>query len=220
MGSQGKVCVALVGDSACGKTALAVKFTQNLFIDYYCPTEYVEDFSSEIEIRKGIFNLTVLDASSNNEDIRALMYSYSNAVVLCFDLTRKETLKSIESKCLPEMKRNCFGVPFIIAGCKRDEMCDGTEGCVCEEGTCCDLGEEELTALLLRTGASAYLDCSALTDENVEAVFGVAAECAYPKRKNYAERLFASIKKKLSAVLGTSPAPRGMMGPPPAAGEL
>ena len=198
MGSQGKVCVALVGDSACGKTALAVKFTQNLFIDYYSPTESVEDFSSEIEIRKGIFNLTVLDTSSNNEDIRPLVYSFSNAVALCFDLTRKETLQSIESKWLPELKRNCPGVPFIIAGCKRDEMCDGPEGCVCEEGTCCDLGEEELAALLLRTGASAYLDCSALTDENVEAVFGVAAECVHPKSKNIAVRLLASIKKKFS----------------------
>ena len=195
---QGKVRVALVGDAACGKTALAVKFTQNLFIDYYCPTESVEDFSSEIETRKGVCNLTVLDTSSNNEEMRILSYVYSNAVVLCFDLTRKETLKSVESKWLPELNRNCPGVPFIIAGCKRDEMCDGPQGCVCEEGTCCDLGEEKLTALLLRTGASAYFDCSAVTDENVEAVFGVAAEIVKPKRKYNAKRLVASIKKKVS----------------------
>ena len=195
---QGKVRVALVGDAACGKTALAVKFTQNLFIDYYCPTESVEDFSSEIETRKGVCHLTVLDTSSSNEAVRGLSYVCSNTVVLCFDLTRKETLKSVESKWLPELNRNCPGVPFIIAGCKRDEMCDGPQGCVCEEGTCCDLGEEELTELLSRTGASAYFDCSAVTDENVEAIFGVAAECVHPKRKNNAKRLVASIKKKLS----------------------
>ena len=198
MGIQGKISIALVGDAACGKTALVVKFTQNLFIDYYCPTEAVDDFSSEIETRKGVCNITVLDTSSSNEEIRSLAYVYSSAVVLCFDLTRKETLKSIENKWLPELRRNCPRTPFIIAGCKRDEMCDGPEGCICEEGTCCDLGEEELTTLLLRTGASAYIDCSALTDENVEAVFGVVTECVKPKRRNNAKRLVASIKKKLS----------------------
>ena len=198
MGLPGKVRVALVGDAACGKTALAVKFSQNLFLDYHYPTESVEDFSGEVDTRKGVCSITVLDTSSTNEAIRALSYVYSNVVVLCFDLTRKETLESIESRWLPELRQHCPGVPFIIAGCKRDEACDGPAGCVCEDGTCCcDLDEEELTALLSRTGASAYVDCSALSDENVEAVFGVAAECVHPKRRNSAKRLVASIKKKL-----------------------
>ena len=80
-------------------------------------------------------------------------------------------------------------------------MCDGPEGCVCKEGTCCDLGEEQLTALLSpRTGASAYIDCSALAGENVDTVFGVAAESVKPKQKKGAKRLVASIKKMLSRV--------------------
>lgn len=196
MGLQGKVRVALVGDAACGKTALAVKFSQNLFIDYHCPTDYVEDFSGEIDTRKGIRHLTILDTSSANEAVRSLAYECSDVAVLCFDLTDRETLESVEKKWMPELTKNCPGIPFIIAGCKRDEMCDGPAGCVCER-SCCDLGEVELTALLSRTGASAYIDCSALTDENVETVFGVAAECAIPKRKKSAKRLVASIKKRL-----------------------
>ena len=198
MGFNAKVRIALVGDAACGKTALTVKFTQNLFIDCYFPTHSVEDFSGEIDTRKGICNLTILDTSSNNEAVRSLSYMCSNVVVVCFDLTRSETLESIEKIWVPELNKYCRGIPFIIAGCKRDEMCDGPDGCVCG-GTCCgDLGEEELTALLSRTGASAYIDCSALTDENVEAVFGVAAECVNPKRRKGAKRFVASIKKKLS----------------------
>ena len=197
MGFEGKLRVVLVGDAACGKTALAVIFSQNLFIDYYCPTKYVEDFSSEINTRKGIRNLTILDTSSGHEAVRSLAYECSDVVVICFDLTDSETLESIESKWVPELTKNCPGLPFIIAGCKRDNLCDGLEGCVCG-GSCCDLGEAELTALLSRTGASAYIDCSALTGENVKAVFGVAAECAIPKRSNSAKRLVASIKKRFS----------------------
>ena len=197
MGFEGKVRVVLVGDAACGKTALAVNFSQNLFIDYHHPTEYVEDFSGELDTRNGVCNLTILDTSSNHEReaVRSLAYECCDAVVACFDLTDIETLESLESKWLPEMKRNRPGVPFILAGCKRDEMCDGP--CVCG-GACCDLGEEELISLLSHTGARAYIDCSALTGENVEAVFGVAIECVIPKRKNSAKRLVASIKKKLS----------------------
>lgn len=196
---EGKLRMALIGDEACGKTALAVKFTQNLFIDYYCPTEHVEDFLGEIETRKGLCNLTILDTSSlSDEAVRALSYACSHVAIVCFDLTRAETLESVETHWVPELKKHCPDTPFIIAGCKRDEMCDDDEGCVCG-GACCDFGEAELTELLSRTGATAYIDCSALTDENVEAVFGVAAECVNPrKRRNSARRLVASIKKKLS----------------------
>ena len=197
---ENKVCVALVGDAGCGKTALAVKFTQNLFMDYYYPTESVQDFTGHVDTRNGDCRLTVLDTSSTNETLRLLSYACSNVVVLCFDLTRRETLESIESRWLPELNINCPAVPFIIAGCKRDEMCDGPEGGVCKEGTCCDLGEEQLTALLSRTGASAYIDCSALADENVDTVFGVAAESVKPKQKKGAKQLVASILKKLSRV--------------------
>ena len=197
MGLQGKIRVALVGDAGCGKTALAVKFSQSLFIDYYYPTESVQDFSGQIDTRKGARSLTVLDTSSTNEEIRALSYSCSNVVVVCFDLTRRETLESVENKWLPELHRNCPGIPFIIAGCKRDEM----YSCVCQDGTCCcKLGEEELIALLTRTGASAYMDCSALEDENVDAVFGVATECVKPKPKKSAKRLVSTLMKKLTRV--------------------
>ena len=179
---ENKVCVALVGDAGCGKTALAVKFTLNLFMDYYHPTESVQDFTGHVDTRNGDCKLTVLDTSSTK---RPLSYACSNVV---------------KSRWLPELNTNCPAVPFIIAGCKRDEMCDGPDGCVCKEGTCCDLGEEQLTALLSRTGASAYIDCSALAGENVDTVFGVAAESVKPKQKKGAKRLVASIKKMLSRV--------------------
>ena len=196
MGLDGKVRVVLVGDAACGKTSLAVRLSQNIFIDYHCPTDYVEDFSAEIGTRKGTRGLTILDTSSD-DSVRSLAYKCCDVVVVCFDLTDSSTLENVESKWLPELEENCPGVPFILAGCKRDDMCDGPEGCVCG-GACCDLNEKELIAFLSRTGASAYIDSSALTGENVEAVFGLAAECTVPKRKNSAKRLVASIKKRLS----------------------
>ena len=201
MGFQSKVRVALVGDTSCGKTSIAVKFTQNIFIDYHSPTEYVEDFTAEIDTRKGLCSITVLDtsSSSDSEEVRSLAYECCSVVVICFDLTDRRTLESIKKKWLPELGEKRRSVPFIIAGCKRDQMCEeGPNGCVCG-GRCCSLSDEELTALISRTGAEAYIECSAFADENVDAVFGMAAECAlHPRRRKNAKRLVASIKKKLS----------------------
>ena len=197
MSFDNKVRVVLVGDLACGKTSLAVRQSQDLFIDYHCPTDYVEDFSTEVVTRKGRRSITILDTSPDHS-VRSLAYKCCDVVVVCFDLTDSSTLESVENKWLPELEENCHGVPFILVGCKRDEMCDGPEGCMCAGGACCDLSEKELIAFISRTGASAYIDCSALTGENIDAVFGLAAETTLSKRKKGAKRLVASIKKKLS----------------------
>lgn len=197
MGFEDKARVVLVGNTGCGKTSLVVRFSHDIFIDYDCPSESMEDFSAEIGTRKGKCNLVILDTFSL-PTVRSLAYKSSDVVVVCFDLTDRSSLESVESKWLPELERNCPGLPFILAGCKRDEMCDGPEGCVCRRGSCCQLTEKELIALLSRTGADAYIDCSAFTGENVEAVFGGAVECVLSKKKRSAKKLVSSIKKRLS----------------------
>lgn len=188
--------VVLVGDAFCGKTALATRLSIDLFCDGYCPTDF-DDYSVEIYTKLGSCNLTVLDTAGCHEEtnIRALSYKGCDAVIVCFDLTDASTLQSIESHWLPELKKHCPNVPFYIAGCKRDAMCEGADGCVCG-GNCCTLTEGELMNLIERTGAYAYTECSARTSENVEDLFQMVVETASPKRKNSAKKIVASIKKK------------------------
>ena len=197
---QTKKRIVLVGDVGCGKTALVAKLSQDLFLDFYSPTEFVEDFSAEIHSSKGTScKLTVLDTSGCHEEsnIRALAYKGCDAVIVCFDLTNEATLKNVEAKWLPELKEHCPSVPVYLAGCKRDlTVCDSIGGCVCG-GNCCTPSESELMEIIDRTGAVAYVECSALTSEGVEDVFQIAVDAATSKRKKKgAKKIISSLKRK------------------------
>ena len=187
--------ITLVGDKCCGKTSLSVCVSEEMFLEYNHPSQYVDDFSAEIGHGGARRELTILDTSSDGPS-RARAYSCCDAVVICFDLTNSSSLESVESKWLQELEENCPGVPFIIAGCKRDLMCERSDGCMCSTGACCDLAEDDITALLLRAEACAYMECSALTGENVEDVFGLAVQCARHRRRNSAKKLIDTIKTK------------------------
>ena len=195
---QIKKRIVLVGDAGCGKTALVAKLSQDLFLDYYSPTEFVEDFSAEIHSSNGTScKLTVLDTSGSQEEsnIRALAYKGCDAVIVCFDLTDESTLESVEAKWIPEVNKYCPGVPVYLAGCKRDLMCCSIRGCVCG-GNCCTLSEGELMEIIGRIGAVAYVECSALTSEGVEDVFQIAVDAATTKRKKGAKKIISSLKRK------------------------
>ena len=188
--------IILVGDKCCGKTCLAVCASQELFLDYHHPSDGVQDFEANIPCGKSWYSVTILDTTDDGFS-RSLAYKCCDVVVVCFDLTDSSTLESVEGKWLPELKENCAGVPFILAGCKRDEMCDGPEGCKCAGGACCDLSEECLVKLLSRTGCNAYIDCSALSGENTQEVFRLARQCVtVRRRRNSAKKLFDSLKSK------------------------
>ena len=187
--------IVLVGDDGCGKTSLAVRMSQDLFVDYYSPTDF-DDFSAEIQTKKGSCKLTVLDTAGRHDEteIRSLAYKGCDAVIVCFDLTDQSTLENIETHWLPEVKEHCPGVPFYFAGLKRDAMCE--ERCTCG-GDCCTQNEEELMTIIEKAGAVAYVECSAATGANVEDTFQIVLDTvAVPKRKASAKKVVASLKKK------------------------
>ena len=189
--------IVLVGDSACGKSALAVKLTENMFLDLYEPTHF-EDFQTEIRTAKGSCKLTILDTSGDQEysNVRSLTYKDCDAVVVCFDLTEQSTLESVESFWLPELKAHCPNTPLYIVGCKRDAMCEGNE-CSCD-GDCCMQGEREFLDIIERTGAVAYTECSAALsgDDEIEGFFRVVVETSSTKKKVGAKKMISKLKKQ------------------------
>ena len=137
--SQAKKRVVLVGDDGCGKTALAVKFTENFFIDGMSSADSFDFYQREYKMRKGSCKVTVQDTSAAPEDAhhRALAYKGCDAVIVCFDLSSRATLESIERKWMRELKEHCPTTPVYIVGCKRDAMCD-PDSCSCSgHDTCC-----------------------------------------------------------------------------------
>ncbi len=202
MGWESKKRVVLVGDSHCGKTALAARLSQDLFLaDEYVPTDF-DDFVVEVNTKLGVCQMTVLDTGGEHEDVsdvRSMAYKGCDAVIICFDLTDQSTLESVEVKWVPEVIKQCPGVSFYIAGCKRDAMCDrAADGFTCACGAkCCAQSESDLVELIERTGTVAYTECSALTFENVEELFQTVAEVSFGKRKNSTgKKIMRSLRRK------------------------
>ena len=194
--------VVLVGDSGCGKSALAVKLTENMFLDLYEPTEF-EDFQTEVRTAKGNCKLTLLDTSGCHDygNVRSLTYKGCDAVIICFDLTDSATLDSVESFWLPELKSHCPNTPIYISGCKRDAMCSDSKGCTCGSN-CCTQSEKELLDIIERTGAVAYTECSAAydVDEGVDALFQVVIETSSQKKKMGAKKMMSKLKKQSKSI--------------------
>ena len=187
--------VILVGDSGCGKSALAFRLTQNVFLDLHEPTGF-DDFQTELWTALGHCNLNILDTSGNHEDkhIRAMTYRSCDAVIICFDLCKQTSLANVERYWLPEVKEHCPNVPVYITGCKKDAACEAI--CACNQ-ECCTVPEGELLQLISRTSAVAYAECSArVGDSGVEDLFAAVIESSHHKRKNNANRIFSMIKKQ------------------------
>ena len=195
MSSQNKR-VVLVGDSGCGKSALAFKLTENAFLDVYEPTGF-DEFQTEVQTSKGQCSLTILDTSGSHDDnaIRALSYKSCDSVMVCFDLCDQTSLSNVENFWVPELKQSCPNVPIYLVGCKKDALCD--KKCVCDFD-CCMQTEEELLEIIQRTGAVAYTECSAKTtkDGALESLFQTIVESSSQKRGKGAKKLFSRIRKQ------------------------
>jgi small GTP-binding protein len=199
MCSQLKKKIVLVGDSGCGKTALAVKLTENMFLDFHEPTQF-DDYQTEIRTGKGNCKLTILDTSGCHDgNVRSLTYRSCDAVVICFDLTDLSTLDNVEKFWLPEVKSHCPNAPIYIAGCKSDAMCEN--GCHCG-GDCCTLNEKDLYEIIERTGAVAYTECSAAldVDDGIEGLFQVVVETSTQKKKVGSKKMISKIKKQSRSI--------------------
>ncbi len=191
--------VMLVGDSGCGKSALAFKLKESVFLDIYEPTGF-DDFQTEVWTPLGLCDLTILDTSGSHEDqnLRAKTYKSCDAVLVCFDLSDQTSLSNTEHFWIPEVKKHCPHVPLYIVGCKRDARCE--ESCTCGYD-CCTHTEEDLLQVVQKTGAVAYAECSSLTQDNgVEELFQVVIETSNQRRRNSAQKMMSKIKKQSRSV--------------------
>merc|ERR1712018_480317 len=110
--------------------------------------------------------------------LRALSYSRSDVILMCFSIDSPDSLKDIPEKWTPEVKHFCPSVPIILVGNKKDLRND--------PDTIKELGKmrqepvkpEEGRAMAEKIDAFAYLECSAKSKEGVREVFETATRAA------------------------------------------
>ena len=113
--------IGIIGDAQVGKTSLMVKYVQDIYNKEYTQTLGVNFLKKRIRLRSTDITLSLMDLGGQREFINMLplatMDSY--CILLLFDSTRPETLKSVR-----EWYRQAFGlnknaIPILV-GTKYD----------------------------------------------------------------------------------------------------
>uniref|UniRef100_A0A8K9UDC1 Rho family GTPase 2 n=1 Tax=Oncorhynchus mykiss TaxID=8022 RepID=A0A8K9UDC1_ONCMY len=104
--------------------------------------------------------------SSYYDNVRPLAYPDSDAVLVCFDISRPETLDSVLKKWQGETQEFCPNAKVVLVGCKLDMRTD--------VGTLRELSKQRLipvtheqgSGLARQIGAVAYVECTSKVSEN------------------------------------------------------
>lgn len=114
--------VALVGDSGVGKTSLMVRYVEGTFDETQLPTQGVNFSEKTIHIQGHEITFSVWDiGGSHFESMLPLVCNDAAAVLLMFDLCRRESLESIRKWHEKARSFNKCAVPFLV-GCKFDQL--------------------------------------------------------------------------------------------------
>ncbi|HME50952.1 MAG TPA: Rab family GTPase [Candidatus Lokiarchaeia archaeon] len=160
-----KCKVAVIGDANVGKTSFVMQFTEKAFRRSYLPTIGVNISEKTISHEGRPVKFVIWDVAGQVkfQRMRKHFYAGSTAVIFVFDLTNKESLNSI--KGWYEDVKKSIGDTFM--GSLLGNKCDLVEQIVISP----DEGEAVARELNL-----SYFQTSALTSENIDAVFHHYAE--------------------------------------------
>jgi small GTP-binding protein len=156
--------VALVGDSAVGKTSLIRRFVIDVFDDKYIATIGAKVSKRDIEYKlpdKTVF-LTVMMwdilGQKDYKKMRVQGLTGAHGVVLVSDLSRPDTVKAAEEFWLPEIWEIVPNAPVLFVGNKSDLAGPDSPGA-------------QALKVVSEKAEMPMILCSAKTGENVSASF-------------------------------------------------
>lgn len=213
-------CVVM-GDGGTGKTCLCLSFAQDRFYGEYVPTvfdNYAVTMLAEEKGNKGTnkttpINLGLWDTAGQEEydRLRPLSYPGTDAFIVAFSLTSTTSLNNVRSRWLPELKRFNPDTPFLLVGTKKDLVDKAgldnpatSPYALQEDANALPPIEKQRQAaqqLADDTGAAAYLECSALTQENVKTVFQRLVETVLKDRNEQHQPTRRRRKREVCSIM-------------------
>ncbi|XP_029450494.1 rho-related GTP-binding protein Rho6 [Rhinatrema bivittatum] len=188
--------LVLVGDVHCGKTAMLQVLAKDCYPETYVPTVF-ENYTACLETEEQRVELSLWDTSGSPyyDNVRPLCYSDSDAVLLCFDISRPETMDSALKKWKTEVLDYCPSTRMLLIGCKTDLRTDLSTLMELSNQKQAPISYEQGCAAARQLGAESYLECSAFTSEkSVHSIFRTASTVCLnratpPARKSPARSL-------------------------------
>ncbi|MFX1417340.1 MAG: Rab family GTPase [Promethearchaeota archaeon] len=154
--------VAILGDSAVGKTSLINQFVEGSFIEDYKPTLGANIVRKDVNLDGIKVRLILWDLAGQEKYrvVRSMYFQGCQGALLVYDVTRYSTFDSINSKWLRDFKKYVKkeGV-YILIGNKTDLIDQRT--------VTTDRGKE----IAQKIKASHFIETSAKLGENIEEAF-------------------------------------------------
>ncbi|XP_016295762.1 rho-related GTP-binding protein RhoE-like [Sinocyclocheilus anshuiensis] len=156
-----------------------------------------------LQERKEEFFLTnppfCVTGSPYYDNVRPLSYPDSDAVIICFDISRPETLDSVLKKWKGEIQEFCPNTKMLLVGCKSDLRTDLTTLVELSNHRQTPVSYDQGSAMAKQISAP-YIECSAVQSENsVRDIFHVATlACVNKNNKNIKRNKSARSTKRIS----------------------
>jgi len=186
-------CV-VVGDGCVGKTCLLVSYTENSFPEEHVPTVF-DNRSTIVLYNNEPVNLNLWDTAGQEDyaRLRPLSYPQTDVFLVCFSIISRNSFNNVKEQWIPEIRHYCPNVPIILVGTKSDLRNDEYSISTCKKLNKPMILEAEARELQKDLGAKAYVECSALTHENINLVFNEALRASQQPTKRVPKRTFCKI---------------------------
>ncbi|CAM9626586.1 unnamed protein product [Lampetra planeri] len=133
------------------------------------------------------------------DNVRPLSYPDANAILVCFDIARPETLDSVLKKWQGEIQEYCPNTKVFLVGCKSDLRTDLSILSEFSEQQQNPISYEQGASVARQIGAARYLECSARTlESSVREVFRAAAMALSTPGSAAGGRLSGGLKRSRS----------------------
>lgn len=158
--------VVLLGNTRVGKTSMLARLTNGVFKEDTSATIGAAFQTHVISSDSGCITMQIWD-TAGQEKYRALApmyYRSANVAVLCFDITKQESFKSLELWVEELVEKGPSNLITVLVGTKSD-LADSRE-----------VSQEEAESFASRNSMAFYSECSAKTGIGVNNIFTKIAE--------------------------------------------
>ncbi|CAF1349902.1 unnamed protein product [Rotaria sp. Silwood1] len=169
-------CVC-VGDGCVGKTSMLISYTTNTFPQSYVPTVF-DNYSVTVMISGEPYTLALFDTAGQSgfELMRTFSYTNTDIFLVCFSVMSPTSFNNALKMWIDEIRQSSSSrtAPFILVGTKIDLRTSIADVELLAKSKQKPITREQGERAAKEYGAYAYVECSALTQENLKETFDAA----------------------------------------------
>jgi Ras-related C3 botulinum toxin substrate 1 len=164
-----------VGDGAVGKTCLLITYCTNKPPTDYIPTVF-DNYVVHVNAGDQVIDLSLWDTAGQEDfdRLRPLSYPGTDVFLVCFSLVSRTSMNNVPYKWIPELRQYCPDTPIVAVGTKADLRHDPSTLAQLRAMGETPISGTEGWEMAQRIRAVNYVECSAITGENLKEVFDTA----------------------------------------------